>query len=71
MASGNAIGIEEGEASEITSFAEVQVAPVDARAFKPAFDVNPHNLISALVTEKGIVEPAKTPASNLLASLNN
>jgi methylthioribose-1-phosphate isomerase len=36
---------------------EDQVAPKGATALNPAFDITPHDLISAMVTEKGIVRP--------------
>ena len=32
-----------------------QVAPLDAKARNPAFDVTPNRLITAIVTEKGVV----------------
>jgi methylthioribose-1-phosphate isomerase len=31
--------------------------PAGAKARNPAFDITPHQLITALVTEKGIVKP--------------
>ncbi|KAJ2502139.1 S-methyl-5-thioribose-1-phosphate isomerase [Coemansia sp. RSA 1972] len=34
---------------------EVQVAPVGTRAWNPSFDVTPAELISAIVTERGVV----------------
>jgi len=37
--------------------------------FNPAFDVTPHDLISAIVTEHGVVEPAAHPDPELLASI--
>ncbi|MCZ7554135.1 MAG: S-methyl-5-thioribose-1-phosphate isomerase [Anaerolineae bacterium UTCFX2] len=33
------------------------VAPADARARNPAFDITPHRLVSAIVTEAGIIYP--------------
>ena len=56
-ATGADIVIEERDASEVTGFAGV-TAPEGARVFNPAFDVTPHDLISAVVTELGVVEPA-------------
>jgi len=35
------------------------VAPEAARGYNPAFDVTPARLISAIVTEHGVVEPAE------------
>jgi methylthioribose-1-phosphate isomerase len=35
----------------------VPVAPVGAQAYNPAFDVTPPELVTALVTERGVVSP--------------
>jgi methylthioribose-1-phosphate isomerase len=69
MPSGNLIEIEERDGREVTEFAGVQVAPAGARGFNPAFDVTPNDLISAIVTELGVVTPATDPDTNLLARL--
>lgn len=61
--SGDDIEIELRDGTEITTFAGVQVAPSAARGFNPAFDVTPARLISAIVTEQGVVEP--TEGSNV------
>lgn len=58
IASGDGIEIEERSAAEVVEFGSRPVAPEGARVFNPAFDVTPHDLISAIVTERGIVEPA-------------
>jgi methylthioribose-1-phosphate isomerase len=55
---GDDIVIEERAHDEVLSVGGVRVAPPGARAFNPAFDVTPHDLISAIVTERGVVEPA-------------
>lgn len=57
MESGEAIQIEErdpAEVLEIEIYGE-RVTPKDARARNPAFDITPGRLISAIVTENGIV----------------
>ncbi len=56
---GKMIPIEERSPEEVL---EIQVrgqrvAPASARARNPAFDVTPHRLIRAIVTERGIVYP--------------
>lgn len=56
-ATGDDIVIEERSASEVVEFGGVRVAPPGARVFNPAFDVTPHDLISAIVTETGVREP--------------
>lgn len=48
------IPIEERDASEITMIEGVQVAPVGCPVFNPGFDVTPGELITAIVTEKGV-----------------
>lgn len=59
LASGDLIPLEERASSEVLNLL-VQgeaMAPEGARARNPAFDVTPHQLITALVTEKGVVYP--------------
>ncbi len=51
------IPIEERSAEEVTSFGGASVAPLGASVRNPAFDVTPHTLITAFVTEEGIVSP--------------
>lgn len=52
---GKDIVIEERASNEITSFAGVRTAPENIKAFNPAFDVTPAGLITAFITEKGII----------------
>lgn len=56
---GSLIPIEERDPDEVLGlqFHGERVAPEGARARNPAFDVTPHRLISAIVTENGIVRP--------------
>jgi methylthioribose-1-phosphate isomerase len=56
---GSQIPIEEREPGEVLDiqFHGEAVAPAGARARNPAFDVTPHRLITAIVTENGVVEP--------------
>ncbi|MBI4927810.1 MAG: S-methyl-5-thioribose-1-phosphate isomerase [Anaerolineae bacterium] len=68
LKSGDAIPIEERDAEEvlgITVHGE-RVTPEGATARNPAFDVTPNHLITALVTELGVVHP---PFVRNLASL--
>jgi methylthioribose-1-phosphate isomerase len=55
LASGEAIPIEERAASEITHGCGRQTAPDGIAVFNPAFDVTPARLITAIITEKGVV----------------
>ena len=66
-ATGDDIVIEERSSDEVVSFGGRRIAPPDVRGFNPAFDVTPHDLISAIVTELGVVEPALNPHPRLLA----
>lgn len=52
---GDNIVIEERSSKEITYIGKKPLAPKDARAFYPAFDVTPHRYISGIITEMGIV----------------
>jgi methylthioribose-1-phosphate isomerase len=54
--SGRDIPIEERNRDEIIYTGSKQTAPLDAKVYNPAFDVTPHNLISSIITEKGIYE---------------
>ncbi|HEY9084622.1 MAG TPA: S-methyl-5-thioribose-1-phosphate isomerase [Candidatus Tyrphobacter sp.] len=57
MESGAGIPIEERDAREVTSFGAARVADESAKVFNPAFDVTPRHLITAFITECGIVRP--------------
>jgi len=52
---GAAIPIEERQSGEVTCFRHVQAAPHAMKVYNPAFDVTPAKLISAIITEKGII----------------
>lgn len=54
--SGDEIPIEERDAKEITEGLGKRIAPYGVKVFNPAFDVTPSTNISAIITEKGIVE---------------
>jgi methylthioribose-1-phosphate isomerase len=55
--SGDAIVIEERDASEVTQLAGVEIAPPGAHARNLAFDVTPARLVTAIVTDAGIARP--------------
>jgi methylthioribose-1-phosphate isomerase len=52
---GSHIPIEERPASEVTGYREVRWAPEGVKVRNPAFDVTPADLITGIVTEKGVV----------------
>lgn len=53
--SGAHIPIEERAAREVTHIFRRQIAPTDIPVANPAFDVTPHPLVSAIITERGVV----------------
>jgi methylthioribose-1-phosphate isomerase len=57
--SGSAIPIEERSAEEVTAWQGRRSAPRGVGVWNPAFDVTPAELISAIITDRGIVEPQK------------
>jgi methylthioribose-1-phosphate isomerase len=68
------IPIEERSPREVTHLAgrnaagqvvEVQIAPDGTRAANPAFDVTPARLVTALITEHGVVAPNETALRGL------
>lgn len=61
---GSAIEVEDRGADEVTSFRDVPVAAPGSAAANPAFDVTPHELITAIVTDRRVIRPAlgETPA---------
>jgi methylthioribose-1-phosphate isomerase len=54
---GDAIPIEERAAREVTHVGSVQLAPEGAHVRNPSFDVTPSKYITAIITERGIVQP--------------
>lgn len=54
LASGSAIPIEERSPEEVTHLMGKPVSPREVDVFNPAFDVTPHSLVDAIITEKGI-----------------
>lgn len=55
--SGKEIPIEERKAEEITCGMGNRTAPEGVKTFNPAFDVTPNELITAIITEKGVIKP--------------
>jgi len=58
LSSGAEIPIEERDHAEITHLDGKPVAPPGVEAWNPAFDVTPHRLVTAIITENGIVYPS-------------
>lgn len=54
---GQDIPIEERDESEITCRFGVRTVPEGVKVYNPSFDVTPHENITAIITEKGVVYP--------------
>ncbi|MFK7871821.1 MAG: S-methyl-5-thioribose-1-phosphate isomerase [Oligoflexales bacterium] len=54
---GQGIPIETRPPEEITHFKGTAIAPMDVPAYNPSFDITPHTLITAYITEKGNLAP--------------
>jgi methylthioribose-1-phosphate isomerase len=69
IASGADIPIEERSADEVKGYRDVHWAAEGIRICNPAFDVTPAELVSALITEKGVVhQPDLAKLRALLSS---
>ena len=69
IATGDEIPIEERKPEEIFLFGESRTAPQGVGAWNPAFDVTPHQLIRAIITEKGILYPPFAEKLSLLKQM--
>jgi methylthioribose-1-phosphate isomerase len=54
---GAGIEIEQRLPEEVACLAGQQVAPAGTPAYNPAFDVTPPELVTAIVTEQGVIQP--------------
>lgn len=66
---GDDIPIEERSIQEVVEIFGAKIAPKGAKAHHFGFDVTPHALVTAIITEKGVVSPAN--GINLRKVLNN
>ncbi len=57
IATGAEIPIEERDADEVRKIGNRYIAPADVPVYNPAFDVTPSDLISGIITEKGVLTP--------------
>lgn len=56
LSSGDRVPIEKRNPREVTHIQGVPIAPEGVKAANPAFDVTPHNYISTIITERGIIK---------------
>lgn len=54
---GASIVVEQRSPDEVTQLAGQPIAPAGSGAYNPAFDVTPPDLVTAIVTERGVVHP--------------
>lgn len=64
LQAGADIPIEERPSDEVTDFGARRVAPLEIEVANPAFDVTPNELVTALITERGVL---KAPYSQSIA----
>lgn len=57
LASGDEIPIEERDHAEVTHHGGRQLAPAGVKVWNPAFDVTPGGLVTAIITDRGVVWP--------------
>ena len=55
------VEIEERDADEIRRLGNKQLAPPDVNVYNPAFDAAPLDLVTAIITERGIFRPPEMP----------
>lgn len=60
LENGSQIEIEERDADEVTSFGSTVTSPKKTEVYNPAFDITPNHLITAIITEKGVIKPDYT-----------
>jgi methylthioribose-1-phosphate isomerase len=63
---GDEIPIEQRSSQEVTHLAGRQIAPDGVRVENPAFDVTPHQYVTAIITERGVV---RAPYQQALSEL--
>ncbi|MGE0495788.1 MAG: S-methyl-5-thioribose-1-phosphate isomerase [Vulcanimicrobiota bacterium] len=56
LQAGADIPIEERPSDEVTDFGARRVAPLEVEVANPAFDVTPSELVTALITERGVLK---------------
>ena len=70
LSSGELIPIEERSPAEITHGFGRQTVPDGVSVYNPAFDVTPAELITAIITERGVIQPVTTDAIRQMLATN-
>lgn len=59
---GSRIPIEERDPEEVLGFYGTRTTPKGLKVYNPAFDVTDHNLITGIITERGVIQPVNRAA---------
>jgi len=62
LPSGDLIPIEERAADEVAEVAGQRIAPQGIAVYNPAFDVTPARFVTAIITDRGIIQPVDNAA---------
>lgn len=54
---GGHIPVEQRDGDEVACFAGVRTGPAGVETWNPSFDVTPHELLTAAITERGVLRP--------------
>lgn len=68
LPTGDSIPIEERDSCEVSALSGQVIAPAGVEVFNPAFDVTPHELVTAIITECGVLRP---PFNTAIASIQH
>jgi methylthioribose-1-phosphate isomerase len=53
------VEIEDRGAAEVLGYGGARVTPADTGAVNPAFDVTPHHLVTAIITDQRVIRPSQ------------
>src|SRR5437763_1235287 len=57
ISDGSHIPIEQRDPAEVTHIGGVRMVPEGVPVFNPAFDVTPHEFVTAIITDRGVANP--------------
>jgi len=63
---GSYIPIEQRDPTEVTHVGGIRVVPDGVSVFNPAFDVTPHEFVTAIITDRGVARPPYTKSLKAL-----
>ncbi|MQG21594.1 MAG: S-methyl-5-thioribose-1-phosphate isomerase [SAR202 cluster bacterium] len=71
LESGGSVTLEERSPNEITHFAEVPITAPGIRALNRSFDITPNKFVTAIITEKGVVNQPYKSSLRKIMELSN